>query len=240
MSPKEWMTVPVLPCIELEDTLTFWELLGFTTTYKQLRPYQYGAVARNGYELHFVRVKGIGPANNYSGCLVMVSDAEKVHREFTRQFKKGYGKIPNAGTPRISRMKPGQTRFTLTDVSGNSIIFISYGEKDQEVYEKADDPHLTPLQKSMVIAIRFSDYKNDYTAAAKTLDVALKRDGNEAKTDIAEALLMRLDLARERKELKREKECKVGLMSLMLSVDELSLLKQKLNPHYWKILEGLL
>jgi hypothetical protein len=240
MHNKEWATVPVLPCVELEETLAFWELLGFTTSYRQLRPYQYGAVGRGGYELHFIRVKGIDPSNNYSCCLIMVADAEKVHQEFSHAFKKGYGKVPGAGTPRISRMKPGQTRFTLTDVAGNSIVFISYGEKDQEIYSKADEATLTPLQKSIATAIRFSDFKNDDRAAAKTLDAALKREGRESKLDIAEALLMRLDLARILKEQKREKECRTGLMSLMITVDELALLKQRLNAHYWKLLEGLL
>lgn len=240
MYSKEWATVPVLPCVELEETLAFWELLGFTTTYRQLRPYQYGVVARGEYGLHFARVKGVGPSNNYSGCLIMVTDAEKVHEDFTRALKKRYGKIPNAGTPRISRMKPGQTRFTLTDVAGNSIIFISYGEKDQETYSKADEATLTPLQKSIATAVRFNDFKNDEQAAAKTLDAALKRDGKESKLDIAEALLMRLDLARILKESKREKECRTGLMSLMITVEELTVLKQKLNGHYWRLLERLI
>src|SRR5687768_6757010 len=112
MHPKEWKTIPVLTCTEIEETLAFWELLGYTATYKQMRPYQYGVVERGGGQLHFARVKGTSAPNNFTGCLVMVSDAEKVHREFTQHFKKGYGKIPGAGIPRISRMKPGQTRFT--------------------------------------------------------------------------------------------------------------------------------
>lgn len=50
-------------------TLFFWEALGFTVTYRQDSPYQYGVFERGGYELHFGRVKGMDPANSHSGCL---------------------------------------------------------------------------------------------------------------------------------------------------------------------------
>src|SRR5690606_35403390 len=105
---REWLTIPTLPCIEIEETLSFWELLGFKITYKQTRPYQYGIVERGGFELHFGRVKGMHAGSNlYNGCLIMVSDAGKVYTEFTQIFKANLGKIPHSGIPRISRMRPG-------------------------------------------------------------------------------------------------------------------------------------
>ncbi|WP_157363691.1 VOC family protein [Alkaliflexus imshenetskii] len=80
---KEWITIPVLPCLSILDTLSFWETMGFEITYKQTRPYQYGVVKRNGYELHFARVSGMDKTNNFSGCLVMVFDIDKAYQEFT-------------------------------------------------------------------------------------------------------------------------------------------------------------
>lgn len=193
---KEWMTIPSLPCIAIEETLSFWELLGFRITYKQTRPYQYGVIERGGFELHFGRVKGMDAAHNlYNGCLIMVSDAEKVYKDFTQKLKESLGRVPHSGIPRISRMKPKATRFTLTDVSGNCIIFINYGEEDQETWEKAEDTNQSLLQKAIATAIRFRDYKEDEKAAAKILDVALRKMKDEAQTDIAEALLIRIDLA---------------------------------------------
>src|SRR5690606_41034783 len=70
---RTWVTVPTLPCAAIEETLTFWETLGFEITYKQTRPYQYGVVTPGGSELHFGRVKGMEAASNlYNGCLVVV------------------------------------------------------------------------------------------------------------------------------------------------------------------------
>ncbi len=148
MNPKEWISVPVLPCVALGDTLGFWENLGYAVTYRQDKPYAYGVVERGGYQLHFARIKGLDPGSAYHGCLVMVSDVVQVHAAFCERLKLQLGRVPVAGLPRISRMKPGQTRFTLTDVSGNSIIFIRFGQEDQDNYEKAEQAGLSPLQKN--------------------------------------------------------------------------------------------
>lgn len=222
---KEWITTPILPCASIEETLAFWEILGYRTTYKLTRPYQYGISERGGYELHFARVKGMNTA--YSGCLVTVADARAVYLEFTGKLKASLGRVPNTGIPRISRMKPGATRFTLTDVSGNSIIFVSFGEKDEEVWQHADNKNQSPLQKSIAVAARFRDYKNDDVAAAKTLDVALARRGNESNADIAEALLFRIELAGALNEPERAAACKSLLETISLSKEELNILKLK-------------
>ncbi|MDR7131864.1 hypothetical protein J2X69_004229 [Algoriphagus sp. 4150] len=229
---KEWITIPSLPCISIEETLSFWQMLGFEITYKQTRPYQYGVVQRGGSELHFGRVKGMEAESNLdSGCLVQISDIEYVYKEFTTSFKEHLGKVPNSGIPRISRMKPGATRFSLTDVSGNYIIFIDQEkmEADQKTYEKADDKNQSPLRKAIATAIRFRDYKEDDKAAAKTLDVALKKAENEAPTDIAEALLIRIDLAGNLNDPIRGEECKTLLSEIDLQDEERERLTQKHN-----------
>src|SRR5687767_10766923 len=110
---KEWRTIPVLPCISIIDTLSFWQTIGFEITYKQTRPYQYGIVERNGHSLHFAGRKGLDKTNNFSTCLVIVSDIDKVYQIFTQKLKENLGSIPRSGIPRISQMKPGATRFTL-------------------------------------------------------------------------------------------------------------------------------
>lgn len=225
---KEWMTIPILPCESIEETLTFWESLGFRITYKQIRPYQYGVIERGGYQLHFGHVKGMDITQNlYSGCIVMISDLEKVYRELTEKLKANLGKVSHAGIPRISRMKPGTTRFTLTDVSGNSIIFINYGNVDQETYEKADDKNQSPLQKAIAVAMRFRDYKQDERAAAATLDVALQKIENDNKIDIAEALIIRIDLALFMNDPVKAGEFRNQLNKMDLLEEEMKCLKQK-------------
>lgn len=219
---REWMTIPSLPCVEIEETLSFWEILGFKVTYKMTRPYQYGVIERGGYELHFGRVKGMDTASNlYNGCLIMISDAREVYKEFTKKFKENLGRVPHVGIPRISRMKPDATRFTLTDVSGNSILFISDNEEDEEIWEKADSKNQSSLQQSIARAIRFRDFKEDEYAASKTLDVALRKIKDEAQIEIAEALIIRIDLANTMGDRMRSDECKTLLNQLNLEEKEI-------------------
>lgn len=194
MEQQQWTTVPVLPCNAIGETLAFWENIGFAVTYRQDRPYQYGVVERNGHQLHFVRVKGAEAG--YTGCLIMVQDVVKVHTEFCAALKARLGRVPVTGIPRISRMRPGQSRFTVTDVSENSVIVIQIGEKDQVEYEDADPATLTPLQKAISLALRLRDFKEDYRAAAKVLDLAMnKMDDDETAEDRAKAGGIRASLS---------------------------------------------
>src|SRR3546814_15118696 len=104
---------------------------------------------------------------------------------------------------------PVTTRFTVTDESGNAMSFVDAEseEKDQETWEKADDKNQSPLQKAVAMAIRFLDYKEYEQAAAKTLDVALRKAKDEEQLTLAEALAIRLDLAVFMKDPTRADEC---------------------------------
>jgi hypothetical protein len=227
VATDEWLTIPILPCVSIEDTLAFWQSLGYEITYKQKRPYQYGVVNRNGYQLHFGRVKGMEAVSNfYTGCLVIVKDAAQVYYMLTTRLKNTYGKVPHAGIPRISRMKPGATRFTLTDVSGNSVIFVSNGEQDQEAWEQADNKIKSRLEKVLAIAERFRDYKNDDESAAKVLDAALA-SATANDPNLAEVLVMRIEIASHRGEWLLVKEYKEKLSSLAVDASTLTILKQK-------------
>lgn len=212
---NDWRTIPVLPCISITDTLFFWQTLGFEITYKQTRPYQYGIVERNGHALHFAGRKGMDITNNLSTCLIIVPEIDKVYQALTQNLKEKLGSVPRSGIPRISQMKPGATRFTLTDVSGNAVIFINDGKQDQETWEKAENKNQSPLQRAIAVAVRFRDYKRDEKAAAATLDAALRKAENESQTDIAEALTLRIDLAISMNDLPRAEECKMLLMSII-------------------------
>ncbi|GAB2772864.1 hypothetical protein GCM10027275_14760 [Rhabdobacter roseus] len=227
MHPKEWMTIPVLPCLSLDETLAFWQTLGYQVTYHQKSPYPYGVVEQGGYALHFRRVKGLNPAQSNSGCLVMVTDVERVHQDFSQRLRAQLGKVSSTGLPRLSRMRPGQSRFTVTDPAGNYVIFINLGEQDTKTYQEADHPNLSPLQKAIAVAVRLRDFKNDDPAAAKTLDVALRRAHDESRVDTAQALLMRAELALQLGDLEREHTCQAELRTLRLNPDEKYLLQHK-------------
>jgi hypothetical protein len=230
MNNREWRTIPVLRYTAIDETLTFWETLGFKITYRQDRPYKYAIVERAGYQLHFVYTKGAEVSQAYYGCLITVSDVQIVYRELSGNLKSRLGKIPSSGLPRISRMKPTQTRFTITDPSGNSVILIQYGGTDQASYEAADKKDLSELGKSIALAIRLRDFKEDYLAAAKTLDIALKKQPHSHKNEMAEALIIRAELARILNEQMREKQCNDQLAHMEISDREIIKLKLK---HRW-------
>ncbi len=189
-------TIPALPCESMDDMLVFWQAIGFQVTYRQKAPNAYAVVRyEDDYELHFFGLKGLKPDENFSTCLVMVPEVEELHATFLERLRNHLGRMPSKGFPRISRMKPKQTRFTLTDVSGNSIIFIKHGKEDETVSEAYKQAGQTPLQKSLNIAIRLRDFHNDDTSAAKVLDSALARKMQGTPVELAKALIARIELA---------------------------------------------
>ena len=227
MRRNEWKTIPILPCLSLDETIGFWQLLGYTTTYYQNRPYQYGVIEREGAQLHLSRRKGFEPSSNPTYCIVIVQDVYNVYLEFIQSLRQHLGRVPNSGLPRISRMKPEQTRFTVTDPAGNAVIFINEGEKDQEDFEKPNNPELTALQKSIALAIRLRDFKIDIPAAVKVIDTGLKHITGEKNVDIGEALLIRGMLANEMNDVAGENTSNLQFRSLDLTKEEMELIGRK-------------
>ncbi|SEW35391.1 VOC family protein [Chitinophaga arvensicola] len=186
--------IPVLPCSDFDETLLFWKALDFKNTYRQEKPYPYAVMVKNDWQLHFRQEKRLDIHNNYCINLLIVSDVAAVHQQFTQAMKAYLGKVPATGLPRITRFKTGQTRFTLTDISGNGIIVIQSGEADQKNYEAYDNANLTPLQKAIALARRLREYKEDDKAAIKTLVTALKKAGKEERENINIAVEMLIDM----------------------------------------------
>lgn len=168
--------------------------MGYVVTYRQKAPNPYGIIRYDDYELHLFGLNQLRPEDNYSTCLVIVAEVEPLHALFAERLRASLGRVPNKGFPRISRMKPGQTRFTLTDVAGNSVIFIRRGVEDETAAEEYKQAGLTPLQRALAVAARLRDFKNDDAAAAKALDGALARH-EEPTLDYARALAARIELA---------------------------------------------
>jgi catechol 2,3-dioxygenase-like lactoylglutathione lyase family enzyme len=225
--PVGTTTIPALPCESLDATLDFWRKLGFEVTYKQRAPNPYAVLRADDSELHFFGLKQLNPQDNYSTCLVIVPEVEQLHRTFAERLRGALGKLPIKGFPRISRMRPGQTRFTLTDVAGNSVIFIKRGVEDEaaaEQYKRADQ---TPLQRALSVVMRLRDFKGDDAAAARVLDTALGRQHDEATLDLARALVARIELAMVLEEPERAGALRDQLRELPLSEAERQLLSRE-------------
>lgn len=221
-------TIPCLPCASLDETLNFWHALGFEVTFKQRSPNPYAVIQHNDYALHLFGLKQLKPQDNFSSCLVIVSEVEQLHHTFAERLRTFLGKVPTTGFPRLSRMRPGQSRFTLTDVAGNSVMFVKRGGADATAADAYKQAEQTPLQRAIHVADRLRDFKGDDVAAAKTLDAALARQHEEAPRDRARALAARIELAVALDDHERARELHTQLEELSLSADDRRLLHDEL------------
>ncbi|WP_040835708.1 glyoxalase [Nocardia brevicatena] len=184
--------VPLLPSHDLARTLDFYRTLGYTVTHQQTRPYVYAAVAAHDCELHFTEApKNGGPS---TGCLVMVDDVASRHRAFTEALRARYGKIPAEGFGRITRFRPGQSRFTLIDPDGTSIIYIQRDEPEDVEYGGSTE--LDGLARVLDNARILRDFKTDDKSAERALEAGLRRFGAQAtRIERARALAALAELA---------------------------------------------
>ncbi|MGI5149208.1 glyoxalase [Plantactinospora sp. CA-294935] len=189
-------TVPLLNCVSADETLAFWRALGFEVTWEQRRPYLYLALRWSGFELHYgAAPAGLDPAlENTGGCLVMVGAVAPYHAAFVAAMRKTYGKVLGKGLPRITRYRPGASRFSIVDPSGNSIIFIRRDEPQELEYGGAK--RLTGLAKVLDNARILREFKTDDLAAFRALNSGLRRHGATASgPDRALALAALIELS---------------------------------------------
>ena len=177
--------------------MPFHLLLGLEATYQQKSPNPYAVVRRGGIELHFFGLKGLKPEEEFGTCVVLVPEVERLHQTFAAALRQAYGELSIAGFPRIMRMKPGQSRFTVIDPAGNSVIFIKReahsATGDDE--RKSGEQTQPRLAKAVDTAAKLRDQKGDDVAAAKVLEVALARNDPAASVGRARALAARAELA---------------------------------------------
>jgi hypothetical protein len=211
-------TIPLFPCASLDETLNFYQTLGFEVTFQQKEPYPYGAVRLGGFDLHFSRLTMYGEKNAFGACLVFVPEVEPYHRAFADALRVKYGKIPTAGLPRITRLRQDQTRFKVFDPSGNLVIFINRNEPEA-VYGWSEE-NLSELAQALENAAFLRDtYAND-RSAAKVLDVALARHKSADPVDRARALAARAELAVAMGDAERAQAIRLELQQVPLSDEE--------------------
>ena len=211
-------TIPCLPCVSMAESLDFYRALLFEVTYQQKAPNEYAVVRQGGCEIHLFGLKGLKAENGYSTCCVIVSEVEPVHRAFSDALRQKYRKLPIAGYPRITRFKAGQTRFTVTDPSGNSIIFAKRTAHEGD--SGSSRAALTGLPKAIDTAAKLRDESGDDESAAKVLDVALDRYRGAPALDRARALAARAELAVALGETERLRALREELQQVPISDED--------------------
>ncbi|MDO3703049.1 glyoxalase [Micromonospora sp. C28SCA-DRY-2] len=215
-------TVPLLHCVSPEETLAFWRALGFAVTYQQTKPYVYLAFRWSGFELHYGGAPaGLDPsAENTGGCLVMVDAVAPYHAAFAEAMRRTYGKVLVKGLPRMTRFRPGASRFSVVDPSGNTIIVIQRDEPEDLEY--GGSKRLAGLARVLDNARILREFKNDDRAAFRALNSGLRRHaGTASPVDQATALAALIELSVALGEPERVPDWGSRLRRLRLTAEEL-------------------
>ena len=213
-------TYPCLPCADVEVSVAFYESLGFTRTYRQVRPYPYAVVALEDIHFHLFGMDGFDPADSYGTAIVVVPDPDSLYRDFAAGLRKAHGKLPVAGIPRIlrPRKKYGTVRgFSVVDPGGNWLRISRLGESEEtDSAEKAEG-----LAGIIYVAARLGDSRGDEALALKTLQSGLTRFGADATAvDLARARLYEAELAVRTGDLELAETSRAAAESLDLTDDD--------------------
>ena len=213
-------TYPALPCRDVDESISFYRSLGFETTYRQVRPYQYAVVAREDFHVHLFGIDGFDPAQSYGTAIVTVPDPDGLYRDFAAGLRADRGKLPVVGIPRITRprKKYGTVRgFSVVDPGGNWLRISRSGDSEEE--DSAEPAE--GLTQILYVATRLGDSRGDEALALKTLESGLRRFGQDAEpTELVRAQLYRAELAVRTQDQASADEALVAAESVDLTDDE--------------------
>jgi catechol 2,3-dioxygenase-like lactoylglutathione lyase family enzyme len=225
--------IPLLPCLSINETLTFYQALGFEVTYQQTKPNLYACVKRGGIDLHFFVLKGLDPAQSYSSCYIGTTDVEGLYQAFAAGLKKYYGKKLVAGIPRLTPLRNmyyGERRFNVIDPAGN---WIRIG---QTLEQPASDPALafsntsgTKLEQALEMAILLYETKGQCVPAAKVLDKAFALNEPVSNALKVQALVMRAGLAITLQDYEQAKTLLIEVRQIPLDETERTTLTAELQ-----------
>ncbi|RSM72390.1 hypothetical protein DMH04_42670 [Kibdelosporangium aridum] len=186
--------MPLLPCRSIDEMVEFYEMLGFTRTYRQVRPNPYVSMKREDLQLDFFGMPDFKPEDSYGTCVVIVPDTGELFEAFAEGMRAVHGKLLVSGIPRMTRPRKRKnvdnlSGFTVIDPGGNWIRF--FAAKGEQV-----EPELSKLAKSLRSAVVMGDSHGSDEQAVRILDMALERDqATAAPVDLVEALAYRAELA---------------------------------------------
>jgi catechol 2,3-dioxygenase-like lactoylglutathione lyase family enzyme len=220
--------IPMLPCSSINETLEFYQALGFEVTYQQAKPNMFASVKYKFIELQFFVKKNWSP----SFCYISVTNVDEVYQAFAAGVKTKYGKILSKGNSRITKVNnlKEDRRFNVIDPSGNWLYIgqplEKSGLKILNELQQNDDSHLA---KVLETAYLLAYSKADPPAAAKVLDVAFAKNETVSATVHFKALVLRADVATMMDDTQIAKAMLEEARAISLQEDERNLLQDELQ-----------
>jgi catechol 2,3-dioxygenase-like lactoylglutathione lyase family enzyme len=220
-------TYPALPCKELDESIAFYESIGFKRTYRQLRPNPYAVVALEDIHIHLFGMDNFNPADSYGTTIIAVPDPDSLYRDFASRLRSTYGKLPVTGIPRITRPRKKYgtvSGFSVVDPGGNWLRIYKLGDTEEEDSAKEMDG----LAGFINVAARLGDARGDEALALKTLETGIKRFPEAPAIERAKAYLYRAELAVRVNNIELAKSSLIDAKALDLSEDEVSAIADEL------------
>ena len=227
---------PMLPCRDLDEAIAFYEALGFSRTYRQLRPNPYAVVVREDMQVHLFAMPEFDPARSYGSVSVVVPDPDALYEAFAEGLRKAYGKLPVAGIPRMVRPRKRSGTvygFSVVDVGGNWLRVSRVGDTE-EAAERPD----TALAKVLEVAARLADAHGDDAAALAKLQSGLSRHPEASVLDRARAILFRAELGVRLGKSSLARSSLSEVLEMKLTEDERALVAKEL-AHVEELVSGI-
>jgi catechol 2,3-dioxygenase-like lactoylglutathione lyase family enzyme len=186
-------TYPILPCPDIDEAVEFYQALGFSQTYRQVRPNPYAVVTLEEITIHLAGIDGFNPEASVSSVIITVPDADGLYAAFAAGLHLRYGRLPSVGAPRILRPRRKQgtaTGFSVVDVGGNWLRFYRANEAEDETARLSN----SGLAKVVEVAARQGDARGDERRALAVLDRGLARHLDAPPVERVRALLYRTEL----------------------------------------------
>lgn len=221
-------TYAILPCRELDESISFYETLGFKRTYRQLRPNPCAVVALEDIHIHLGGIEGFKPEDSYGSVIITVPDPDSLYRDFASKLREAYGKLPVTGIPRITRPRKKYgtvSGFSVVDPGGNWLRISKQGDTEQEDSAK----EVEGLAGFINVAARLGDAHGDEALALKTLESGIKRFPDAPAIERAKAYLYRAELAVRTKNHKLAKSSFELAKSFELTDEESSTIADELT-----------
>ena len=221
---------PILPCPDVDEAIAFYESLGFTRTYRQLRPNPHAVVALGELAIHLSGIPAFDPAGSYASVIVVVPDPDDLYRAFAAGLRRTAGCRCRA-SPGITRPRKRYgtvAGFSLIDVGGNWLRVQRAGDTE----ESADGAD-AGLGRIVEVAARLGDSHGDGHGRAQELwRVACGASPRLRPVDRARALLFRAELAVRVGDLALARSSLAEMREIELGEDERTQVEEEVDHRH--------